>query len=116
MLEGVKALLTPHFAQAQHLWEQGLYWEVHEALEPLWLQLTSDDREFTHSVILLAAALHKAKTSPSGGWRNFAKAQKHAALLPPSQLALLQPLVNEVQQALQQPGYTPQFTLERVSP
>ena len=66
------------------LFEAGEYWEAHEALEPLWLGATGLEKSFLGGVILLAAALHKARKmdSPRGGRRNYAKALRHLALVP----------------------------------
>lgn len=66
------------------LFEAGEYWECHEALEPLWLEAKGLDKRFYSGVILLAAALHKARVmgSARGGRRNYAKAVTHLALLP----------------------------------
>lgn len=68
------------------LFETGEYWEAHEALEPLWLAADGLDKHFYSGVILLAAALHKARhmASPRGGRRNYAKALTHLALVPDS--------------------------------
>jgi uncharacterized protein len=64
--------------------EGGAYWDAHEALEPLWLEARGTEREFAAGVILLAAALHKARAmgEPRGGRRNYAKALRHLALVP----------------------------------
>jgi uncharacterized protein len=66
------------------LFNQGHYWECHEALEPLWLNAEGLDKHFYGGIILLAAALHKAQVmnSPRGGRRNYAKALTHLALIP----------------------------------
>lgn len=58
------------------LFEAGEYWECHEALEPAWLEASGTEKKFLGGVILLAAALHKAKRmgSARGGRRNYAKA------------------------------------------
>lgn len=66
------------------LFEAGAYWDCHEALEPLWLAAKDLDKHFYSGVILLAAALHKARAmgSPRGGRRNYAKALAHLALVP----------------------------------
>lgn len=42
---------------------QGRFWEVDEVLEPLWRRLCGMERELTHGIILLAAALHKSRSS-----------------------------------------------------
>jgi uncharacterized protein len=66
------------------LFNTGEFWECHEALEPLWMQATGLEKEFYAGVILLAAALHKARKMDSsrGGRRNYAKALVHLALVP----------------------------------
>jgi uncharacterized protein len=66
------------------LFNDGHYWECHEALEPLWLKATGQDKDFYAGMILLAAALHKARAmnSARGGRRNYAKALAHLALIP----------------------------------
>ncbi|WP_240637292.1 DUF309 domain-containing protein [Meiothermus hypogaeus] len=103
----------PEYIEAQKLWQQGRFWEVHEALEPLWLKLSGSDRELTHGIILLAAALHKARTNPRGGWRNFEKALKHLESLPETHQGIrVGALVEEVRRALLQgTPYRPDFPL-----
>ncbi len=66
------------------LFEQGAYWDAHEALEEAWRASHGIEKHFLGGVILLAAALHKARAlhSPRGGRRNYAKALKHLALVP----------------------------------
>ena len=72
------------WAEGVRLFEAGAYWDCHEALEPLWLDSSGLDKHFYSGVILLAAALHKARImgSERGGRRNYAKALAHLALLP----------------------------------
>ncbi|RIH89306.1 DUF309 domain-containing protein [Calidithermus roseus] len=106
--------VTPEFARARELWQRGEFWEVHEVLEPLWMRLEGKRREVVHGLILLAAALHKARTSPTGGWRNFAKALRHLEGLPDIYAGLdLGQTVAEVRRALEQPGYHPRLCLAR---
>jgi uncharacterized protein len=66
------------------LFEAGRHWDAHEALEPHWLAAAGVERDFAAGVILLCAALHKARAmgSARGGRRNFAKALRHLALVP----------------------------------
>lgn len=66
------------------LFEAGRYWDCHEALEGAWIDSRGLEREFLAGVILLAAALHKARAmgSARGGRRNYAKALAHLALVP----------------------------------
>ena len=82
-------MIAPEFSKAAwaegvRLFDAGEYWECHEALEPLWLASSGLDKHFYGGVILLAAALHKARTMSSarGGRRNYAKALAHLALVP----------------------------------
>jgi predicted metal-dependent hydrolase len=103
-------LQTPEFTTALQRWREGEFWEVHEALEPLWMRLAGPRREFTQGVILLAAALHKAKSSTSGGWRNFHKALRHLGGLPdPFETVDVTGLINEVRRALEQSSHPPKF-------
>lgn len=65
------------------LFEAGEYWECHEALEPAWLAAHGTEKSFLGGMILLAAALHKARGmgSARGGRRNYAKALAKLALV-----------------------------------
>lgn len=66
------------------LFNTGEFWECHEALEPLWMKADGTLKDFYAGVILLAAALHKARKmgSARGGRRNYAKALVHLAVVP----------------------------------
>ncbi|MCX7740378.1 MAG: DUF309 domain-containing protein [Meiothermus sp.] len=98
----MELLETPEYQEAIALWQEGRFWEVHEALEPLWRRLSGPERELTHGVILLAAALHKARTNPQGGWRNYQKAMVRLRGLPSTFAGLhVGRLVEGVRQALQ---------------
>ncbi|MEZ4605954.1 MAG: DUF309 domain-containing protein [Deinococcales bacterium] len=85
--------LSPHFASPSEqkawndfiaLFEAGAYWEAHEALEALWLKAAGSDKDFYAGLILLAAALVKARrdNSAQGGRRNYAKALAKLATIP----------------------------------
>jgi predicted metal-dependent hydrolase len=65
------------------LFDEGEYWECHEALEPAWLASSGLEKRFLGGLILLAAALHKSRRmgSPRGGRRNYAKALAKLALV-----------------------------------
>lgn len=103
-------LETPEFTEALDLWQKAEFWEVHEALEPLWMRMTGPERELTHGIILLAAALHKAKTSERGGWRNFNKALRHLdGVSDPFENVSVTALIHEVRRALEHPPYQPDF-------
>lgn len=105
-------LQTPEFVQALRLWQEGQFWEVHEALEPLWKRLRGPQRELVQGVILLAAALHQARLNPKGGWRNFHKALRHLEGLPERfEGVRLEHLIGEVRRALENPQQPPGFPL-----
>ena len=72
------------FLETIALFEAERYWDAHEALEPWWLGAEGEARAFAAGVILLCAALHKARAmgSERGGRRNYAKALRHLATLP----------------------------------
>jgi uncharacterized protein len=92
------------------LFNEGHYWECHEALEPLWLNASGLDKDFYAGIILLAAALHKARVmnSARGGRRNYAKALRHLALIPDQYLGLeVRVLEATVHSALSNPTETP---------
>ena len=99
------------------LFEAGEYWECHEALEPLWLSADGLDREFYGGVILLAAALHKARemASPRGGRRNYAKALAHLALVPDAYFGVdVRELEGRVHAALRDPLHKPKIPFKEV--
>jgi len=72
------------WARGATLFDAGEFWDAHEALEGAWLASHGVEKHFLGGVILLAAALHKARVlkSARGGRRNYAKALKHLALVP----------------------------------
>lgn len=74
----------PAWLKAVALFESGRFWDAHEALEDAWRVSSGVEKHFLGGVILLAAALHKARAlhSARGGRRNYAKALKHLALVP----------------------------------
>ena len=97
------------------LFEAGEYWECHEALEPIWLRAEGLDREFYGGVILLAAALHKAREMDSrrGGRRNYAKALAHLALVPDEHFGVdVRELEARVHAALRDPSRRPKIPLK----
>lgn len=68
------------------------------------------ERELTHGIILLAAALHKSQSSPSGGRRNFNKAVAHLQRIPSIYGGIrVLDLVEEARRGLQNPFYQPGF-------
>lgn len=105
------------WAKALKLFKQAEYWECHEALEPLWLDAQGLDKDFYGGIILLAAALHKARSmgSARGGRRNFAKALVHLAVIPDEYMSIdVRHLESLVHHALRNPQVFPQIpVLER---
>jgi predicted metal-dependent hydrolase len=47
-------------ARGAALFNQGSYWEAHEAWEELWLELEDEPKLFVQGLIQVAAAYHKA--------------------------------------------------------
>lgn len=80
----------PALLRAVDLFESGRYWDAHEALEDAWRVSSGVEKHFLGGIILLAAALHKARVlhSARGGRRNYAKALRHLALVPDRYLEL----------------------------
>lgn len=72
------------WTRAVQLFDEGAFWDAHETLEGTWAASEGVERHFLAGVILLAAALHKARAlhSARGGRRNYAKALRHLALVP----------------------------------
>ncbi|MBB6100145.1 hypothetical protein HNR42_003615 [Deinobacterium chartae] len=64
------------------LFNDGRYWEAHEAWEAVWLRSEGEFRHYVSALILLAAALHKRWVMGSRSARNYHKALRHLALLP----------------------------------
>ncbi len=102
--------MEPPWDEARRLWEKGLYWEVHEVLEPAWLEAEGSERHLIQGVIQLAAALHKAKTSKKGALRLFQKALGHLRQVPGLDA---EAFAAEVRRALEEPGYKPAFPLDQ---
>ena len=114
MSEGINHAAWKHgvWNHGVKLFNDGHYWECHEALEPLWLKATGLDKHFYAGIILLAAALHKARVmnSARGGRRNYAKALVHLALIPDIYLDIeVRVLEANVHSALSKPRETPRL-------
>ncbi|MEM7735029.1 MAG: DUF309 domain-containing protein [Deinococcota bacterium] len=96
---------------------QANYWEAHESWEAIWLTVAGDAKHFYGGLILLAAALHKARNmvNPRGGRRNYAKALAHLAYIEDDALfhgVDVRWLEAAVHQALQDTNLKPQLPLE----
>jgi len=79
-----KTVREPAWTTTIAYFEAGRFWDAHEALEPWWLAADGTSRAWAAGVILLCAALHKARAmgSARGGRRNYAKALRHLAIVP----------------------------------
>ena len=109
---------SPAWVEGVQLFNAGEYWEAHEALEPLWMISEGLEKRLCAGVILLAAALHKAREmdNPRGGRRNYAKALAHLALLPDDYEGIkVRRLEAEVHAALQDASLFPQLPLAKVT-
>ena len=106
------------WTEGVRLFDAGEYWEAHEALEPLWMVSEGLEKRLCAGVILLAAALHKARKmeNPRGGRRNYAKALAHLALLPDQYEGIkVRRLEAEVHAALQDASLFPQLPVAKVT-
>jgi predicted metal-dependent hydrolase len=101
--------VEPPWDEARKLWLRGLYWEVHEVLEPAWIEAKGPKRHFIQGVIQLAAALHKAKTSKKGAERLLQKALGHLRQVPGLDA---EAFAAGVRQALEEPSARPPFPLD----
>ncbi len=93
---------------------QANYWEAHESWEAIWLTVVGDAKHFYAGLILLAAALHKARNmnNPRGGRRNYAKALAHLAHIEDNAIyhgIAVRELEAAVHQALQDTSLKPQL-------
>ena len=105
------------WAEGVRLFNAGDYWEAHEALEPPWLVAEGLEKRLYAGVILLAAALHKARgmAHARGGRRNYAKALTHLAWLSDSYRGVdIRRLEAEVHAALQDATRHPQLPLDKL--
>jgi hypothetical protein len=102
----------PTWHRAVALFEAGAFWDAHEALEAAWARSSGVEKHFLSGVILLAAALHKARAlqSPRGGRRNYAKALRHLALVPDRYFGVdVREFEARVHAALRDPGTRPRI-------
>ncbi|CAN5648129.1 hypothetical protein BH24DEI1_BH24DEI1_00730 [soil metagenome] len=110
----VKIAVEQAWSEGVRLFDSGAFWECHEALEPLWMAATGLDKDFYKGVILLAAALHKARPmgSARGGRRNYAKALVRLAPLPDHYHGVaVRELEAVVHAALRDPALEPRLPL-----
>jgi len=72
------------------LFNQGLFWEAHEAWEELWLELEDEPKIFVQGLIQVAAAGHKAfaQLQPRGCVKLLRAALEKLSASPPDYLGV----------------------------
>jgi uncharacterized protein len=77
-------------ARGAELFNQGQYWEAHEAWEELWLALDDEPRLFVQGLIQVAAAGHKAfvQNQPRGCVKLLTTALEKLERAPPDFLGV----------------------------
>jgi uncharacterized protein len=77
-------------ARGAELFNQGLYWEAHEAWEELWLELEDEPKIFVQGLIQAAAAGHKAfvQLQPRGCVKLLGTALEKLSRSPPDFLGV----------------------------
>jgi predicted metal-dependent hydrolase len=92
------AAIEQAFDAGLQLFNRGQHWHAHEAWEQCW-RLSGDDRY--KGLIQTAAALVKlSRGEPRGHARNWLKAQRYLAQLPPNWRALDIPALRQTMDAL----------------
>ncbi len=66
--------LATALVQAAHLFNAGLYFEVHEVLEAAWQRLHGEVRLFVQGLIQIAVALHHLQDGNHAGARSLFRA------------------------------------------
>ena len=68
---------------ARAAWDAGLFFEVHELLEPVWLQTRGAERDVLRGLIMAGAAMHHLVQSNLAGARGLLRdAARHLESLP----------------------------------
>lgn len=89
------------FARGVSLFNNGKFWNSHEAWEQVWLRHDEDERLFLQGLIQLAAAYHQlvAKRSYTGMMNNFDKAYAKLEVFQPEYLGVnVKPLLSFIEQ------------------
>ena len=63
--------LSQALDEAADLFDAGLYFEVHELLEPYWMRAQAEEREILQGVIQVAAGLHHLRNGNLNGTRSL---------------------------------------------
>ena len=90
------------FHRGIRLFNQGKFWEAHEAWEAVWLRHPEDGRFFIQGLIQLAAAYHQLRRGIHRGFRiHLRRAQERLVLFPDVFLAVdVAGLRKEIREAL----------------
>ncbi|MGH9841006.1 MAG: DUF309 domain-containing protein [Blastocatellia bacterium] len=76
--------LPPEYLRGIELFNDGRYFECHEAWETIWLRATGVEREFLHAMIQIAAALlHHERGNGKGAASVYQRAKRRLQSLPP---------------------------------
>jgi len=89
------------FEHGVHLFNEGKFWNAHEAWEQVWLRHKEDERLFFQGLIQLAAAYHHLvqKKNPRGMLNNFEKAYAKLEVFRPEYLGVfVTPLLRAVEE------------------
>ena len=77
------------FHRGIRLFNQGRFWEAHEAWEAVWLRHPEDGRFFIQGLIQLAAAYHQLRRGIHRGFRiHLRRAQERLVLFPDTFLSV----------------------------
>ncbi|WP_110889008.1 DUF309 domain-containing protein [Deinococcus yavapaiensis] len=90
------------------LFNEGRYWEAHEAWEAPWRQAEGRERALLQALILLAAAMHKRLAHGSLTGRNYYKALKYVEqFAEPFEGVDVRRVANDVRRALDDTSFKP---------
>lgn len=90
------------------LFNEGRYWEAHEAWETPWQRAEGRERALLQALILLAAAMHKRIAHGSLTGRNYHKALRYVEQFPePFEGVNVRALADEVRRALDDLSFRP---------
>ncbi len=85
----LKMKAAAEYAEGIALFNEGRYFECHEAWERLWLRTEGEERAFLHAMIQMAAALHHLERGNMKGATSIhARAQARLAALPQIMMGL----------------------------
>jgi predicted metal-dependent hydrolase len=76
--------------RARAAWDAGLFFEVHEVVEPAWLEASGDQRTLLQGIIMAGAALHHLVGGNTAGARGLLRdaARRLSAVPEPADLAV----------------------------